>query len=186
MGLDGFGPDKKVIGDLKVGAALCHEVEHLALSASEALQPWVGARRGLVGVFQEFAGQGREDEGFSVERQSNGVEKVGWCNSFEEEPGCSRTEGLIDVFVELEGGQKPIIGSSGRQNGGPVPTRRQPFGSSAPERGQPMYAKLEVSPGERASADMCRYVRVKASNPRPRSVLARRTPWRRMCHDLER
>ncbi len=56
-------------------------------------------------MFQEFAGQGREDEGFSGERQSNRVEKVGWCNSFEEEPGCSRTERLIDVFVELEGGQ---------------------------------------------------------------------------------
>ncbi len=37
VGLDGFGPDKKVIGDLKIGAALCHEVEHLALSAGEAL-----------------------------------------------------------------------------------------------------------------------------------------------------
>jgi len=45
-----------------------------------------------------------------------------------------------------------LIRPPGRWPRATRPTRRQPFGSSAPERGQPISAKLAVSPGERGSA----------------------------------
>ncbi len=45
-----------------------------------------------------------------------------------------------------------LIRPPGRWPRATRPTRRQPFGSSARERGQPISAKLAVSPGERGSA----------------------------------
>ena len=99
--------EDELLGELGVGETASEQTEDLPLALRQRRDGCTGLVR-LLGVgetLQQSRCNGRAEQRIAVRDQPDRVDEIGGTHVFEQEAARARTDGGIDVFVEVERGQ---------------------------------------------------------------------------------